>query len=179
MIEQGDGIQIGITRADHRRIWIDLPYVEEMNGRLSPRKADQSRCADDPHGDPDLDAVALLDHGGTAPGSHAPPMHRICDAPYQSDHWERIRSFVVTVEQPLDWTAFGVWLTMLINRHGDKVLRVKGILNLVGKGAGGNPWCAVYWSHNPSYDCLAEQDGGRHIVYSSSTELIRTWSGDR
>jgi G3E family GTPase len=44
---------------------------------------------------------------------------------------ERIRSFVVTVERPIDWTAFGVWLTMLLNRHGDKVLRVKGILNVL------------------------------------------------
>jgi G3E family GTPase len=46
---------------------------------------------------------------------------------------ERIRSFVVTVERPIDWTAFGVWLTMLLNRHGDKVLRVKGILNVLGE----------------------------------------------
>ena len=27
---------------------------------------------------------------------------------------------------------FGVWLTMLLNRHGEKVLRVKGILNVEG-----------------------------------------------
>ena len=92
-----------------------------------------------------LDAAALVDHGGTAPGSYVSPMHhRMCDAPFWSDHGERIRSFVLTVEEPIDWTAFGVWLTMLINRHGDKVLRVKGILNLVGEdGTGGNSWCAV------------------------------------
>jgi G3E family GTPase len=33
-------------------------------------------------------------------------------------------------DQPLDWTMFGVWLTMLLHRHGDAVLRVKGILNV-------------------------------------------------
>ena len=27
---------------------------------------------------------------------------------------------------------FGIWLTMLLNRHGDEVLRVKGILNVAG-----------------------------------------------
>jgi G3E family GTPase len=27
---------------------------------------------------------------------------------------------------------FGVWLTMLLNRHGERVLRVKGILNVAG-----------------------------------------------
>ena len=31
---------------------------------------------------------------------------------------------------PLDWTLFGLWLTMLLNRHGEQVLRVKGILNV-------------------------------------------------
>ena len=44
-----------------------------------------------------------------------------------------IRSFVVTMDQPMDWTAFGIWLTMLLNRHGDNILRVKGILNLAGE----------------------------------------------
>ena len=40
---------------------------------------------------------------------------------------------MVTVDQPIDWTAFGIWLSMLLNRHGDKVLRVKGILALAGE----------------------------------------------
>ncbi len=47
-------------------------------------------------------------------------------------HDEHIRSFVVTVERPLDWTAFGIWLTMLLHKHGQNVLRVKGILNVKG-----------------------------------------------
>ncbi|MCZ6553772.1 MAG: GTP-binding protein, partial [SAR324 cluster bacterium] len=37
----------------------------------------------------------------------------------------------LTFEQPLDWSAFGIWLTMLLQRHGERVLRVKGILNTV------------------------------------------------
>jgi G3E family GTPase len=27
---------------------------------------------------------------------------------------------------------FGIWLTMLLNRHGERVLRVKGLLNVAG-----------------------------------------------
>jgi G3E family GTPase len=50
-------------------------------------------------------------------------------------HDNAIQSFVVTMDQPIDWTAFGVWLTMLLNRHGEKVLRVKGILNLAGEAS--------------------------------------------
>jgi G3E family GTPase len=34
-------------------------------------------------------------------------------------------------ERPLDWLAFGVWLSMLLRCHGDRILRVKGILNVI------------------------------------------------
>ncbi len=46
-------------------------------------------------------------------------------------HDRNIHAFCVTVEQPLDWTAFGIWLTMLLHAHGQDVLRVKGILNVL------------------------------------------------
>ena len=32
----------------------------------------------------------------------------------------------------MDWTAFGIWLSLLLHRHGDDVLRVKGILCVEG-----------------------------------------------
>jgi G3E family GTPase len=43
-----------------------------------------------------------------------------------------VQSFALAFEGALDWTMFGVWLTMLLNRHGDRVLRVKGILDVAG-----------------------------------------------
>ncbi|SEP73851.1 GTPase, G3E family [Devosia sp. YR412] len=43
-----------------------------------------------------------------------------------------VQSFSIVTDQQLDWTVFGIWLTMLLHRHGDKVLRVKGILNIAG-----------------------------------------------
>ncbi|MBL0372546.1 GTP-binding protein [Rhizobium sp. KVB221] len=48
-------------------------------------------------------------------------------------HSAEFRSFSITVDRPVDWTAFGIWLTMLINRHGERVLRVKGILDIAGE----------------------------------------------
>ena len=33
---------------------------------------------------------------------------------------------------PLDWTAFGVWASMLLHRHGADILRLKGLLNVAG-----------------------------------------------
>jgi G3E family GTPase len=43
-----------------------------------------------------------------------------------------VQAFALAFEGALDWTMFGVWLTMLLNRHGARVLRVKGILNVAG-----------------------------------------------
>jgi G3E family GTPase len=47
-------------------------------------------------------------------------------------HGDSIHAFALAFEGQLDWTMFGVWLTMLLNRHGERVLRVKGILNVAG-----------------------------------------------
>jgi G3E family GTPase len=45
-------------------------------------------------------------------------------------HGSGIGSFVIEAEEPLDWAAFGLWLSMLLNRHGQKILRVKGLLRV-------------------------------------------------
>lgn len=47
-------------------------------------------------------------------------------------HDARIHSFCLVHDEPVDWTAFGVWLTLLLHTHGGDVLRVKGLLNVVG-----------------------------------------------
>jgi G3E family GTPase len=107
----------------------------------------------------DLDAGALLDHGRTVSAFYTPPM---IDAP----HGERIRSFVVTVEEPIDWTSFGIWLTMLLNRHGDKVLRVKGILNLAGEVAPVAIHGVRYLVHNPVHMAAwPDEDRRSRIVF--------------
>lgn len=43
-------------------------------------------------------------------------------------------AFVLFVEQEIDWTAFGIWLTMLLASRGEDVLRVKGFLNVGATG---------------------------------------------
>jgi G3E family GTPase len=50
-------------------------------------------------------------------------------------HTERVSSLSLALDEPLDWTAFGIWLSMLLNRHGNDVLRVKGILQVQGSPA--------------------------------------------
>jgi G3E family GTPase len=50
-------------------------------------------------------------------------------------HDADIHAFAMTFDRPIDWTLFGIWLTMLLNRHGERVLRVKGILDIDGVSA--------------------------------------------
>lgn len=49
-------------------------------------------------------------------------------------HDEEIRAFCLTFDEQLDWTAFGIWLTMLLQSRGEDVLRVKGLLNVGSPG---------------------------------------------
>jgi G3E family GTPase len=72
----------------------------------------------------------------------------------------------VTLEEPIDWTAFGVWLTLLLNRHGDKVLRVKGILNLAGEAAPVAIHGVQHLVHNPVHMAgRPDEDRRSRIVF--------------
>jgi len=89
--------------------------------------------------DQDLDAGALLakDSGrgiGAERGFPAYPLpsrHGHAGGA-RSRHGDDIRAVALTFDEPIDWAMFGVWLTMLLHRHGSEVLRVKGILNVAG-----------------------------------------------
>ncbi len=71
-----------------------------------------------------IDAAALFDDSIHSPLRAFPAAP---DRPHGAVH-----SFALTFDGALDWTIFGIWLTMLLNRHGTGVLRVKGILNVEG-----------------------------------------------
>jgi G3E family GTPase len=49
-------------------------------------------------------------------------------------HSHDVRALCLTLDWPVDWTAFGIWLTMLLQARGDDVLRVKGLLNVGADG---------------------------------------------
>jgi G3E family GTPase len=44
-------------------------------------------------------------------------------------HEHDIAAHTVTLDRPVDWLAFGIWLTMLLHARGQDVLRVKGLLD--------------------------------------------------
>jgi G3E family GTPase len=73
----------------------------------------------DPHG---IGELAAMDDGSPALHSaHAPG--------------GGITSGCIVVDRPLNWHMFGIWLTMLLHQHGQRILRFKGLLN-VGEGRG-------------------------------------------
>jgi G3E family GTPase len=119
----------------------DAERIDELMGqirRLNP-SAPLWRSANSG----DLDAEALLAHDLFALADksdiarhwfademaarhdhHHGPTHDV------NRHDDRIRSFALTFDGAIDWTMFGIWLTMLLHSHGTAVLRVKGILNV-------------------------------------------------
>jgi G3E family GTPase len=79
--------------------------------------------AQESHRDGALGEVSLTVDGDlTAPAT----VHAMSD---------RVASRCLIFDRPLNWQMFGIWLTMLLHRHGDRVLRLKGLLN-VGAGRG-------------------------------------------
>lgn len=119
---------------------VDAPAVETLTARLRQLNpgAPLWRASEDA-----IDAEAMLSHdlfaaGGKSAAARrwfaeevaARSAHR--HARDRSRHGDTIHTFSLVFDRPLDWTMFGIWLTMLLNRHGTAVLRVKGILNVEG-----------------------------------------------
>ncbi len=49
-------------------------------------------------------------------------------------HTDGVVAHSLVFAEQLDWTAFGVWLTMLLAARGEDILRVKGLLNVGAAG---------------------------------------------
>ena len=65
-----------------------------------------------------------------APGNLDPRHLRLPAAPLHAD----VHPFVLFLDRPVDWSAFGIWLTMLLASRGADVLRVKGLLDVGAPG---------------------------------------------
>ncbi|PHS04241.1 MAG: hypothetical protein COA78_16865 [Blastopirellula sp.] len=49
------------------------------------------------------------------------------------NHAADIQSISIEIEKPLEWNAFGLWLSFLLHKYGDRLLRLKGILHIEGE----------------------------------------------
>jgi G3E family GTPase len=75
----------------------------------------------------EIDPARLFDRPRTDPRDVLTP-----EQPHA--HEGGIRPFSLVLERELDWTAFGIWLTMLLQARGSDLLRVKGLLNVGADG---------------------------------------------
>ena len=41
-----------------------------------------------------------------------------------------VRAVTITLDRPVEWSAFAVWLSLLLHAHGEKILRFKALLDL-------------------------------------------------
>jgi G3E family GTPase len=122
-----------LTKTDLAEAAMTGTLIERLR-RLNP-SAPLWRAAEAP-----VDAEALLSHDLFATAGRSDAARRWFAAEIASGgpgvahdrnrHDDTIHAFALVFDGPIDWTLFGLWLTMLLNRHGDKVLRVKGILNV-------------------------------------------------
>jgi G3E family GTPase len=78
--------------------------------------------------------VLEVSFGGVEPDTLlAPPEHPRAPATHQHAHSD-IGAVTVLLDRPVDWTAFGIWLTMLLQAHGSRIYRVKGLLDVGDSG---------------------------------------------
>ena len=112
-----------------RRLNPGAPVIEPRHGAIDPAAILNAGLFDPATKTPDvrawLDAEAF---GETGHHQHDPNRHD--DDPNRHD--DHIQAFCVTLERPVHWLRLGMWLEMLVATQGEKLLRIKGILNLEG-----------------------------------------------
>ena len=76
--------------------------------------------------DPDFSLVKLFDKvDGQVMTRQGNGMFAATEVP---EHDVAVGSFTLSLPERIDWPAFTLWLSALLHRHGDRILRVKGLI---------------------------------------------------
>jgi G3E family GTPase len=97
---------------------------------------------------PLAELLSLFDR---APQSQRPQIEYAPAAADAHAHAHGVHSFALSLDENLNWTAFGTWMTMLLHRHGADILRVKGILAIEGNPGPVLFHCAQHLVHPPEH----------------------------
>jgi G3E family GTPase len=120
--------------------------------------------------DPDFSLVKLFDKvDGHVVARQGGGMFAVTEVP---EHDVAVGSFTLSLPERIDWPAFTLWLSALLHRHGDRILRVKG---LIRTSAGANPIVihGVQHSMHPPVHLVGENDGQKSFLVFISRELDR------
>ena len=126
-----------ITKID-RASSAALDALEARLGALNPgARILRARCGE-------IDAGLLFDTGLHRPDGSPPDVagwlgagewRSFAPAPAAGRHDERIRTFAWTADLPLEWDALAGALETLLELRGDRILRLKGLVNVAGQAA--------------------------------------------
>ncbi len=124
--------RIVITKAD-------LADTTELRARLAQLNPGAPVVMAD-HGDVPASALlnaGLFDASGKIPDVAGWLREEVFDDHHHhhdvNRHDAEIRAFSLSFNTPLHWQGVGTWLEMLVSTRGESLLRVKGILDLVGQ----------------------------------------------
>lgn len=120
--------------------------------------------------DPDFSLVKLFDKvDGAAVTQRRGGLFAATEA---GEHDVAVGSFTLSLPDQIDWPAFTLWLSALLHRHGDRILRVKG---LIRTSAGANPVVihGVQHSMHPPVHLVGPDDGQKSFLVFITRELDR------
>ena len=117
--------QVAALTARLRRLNPAAPLLTALRGEVDP--AALLECGLFDAAGKITDVQSWLDAEAFTAAEHPHHHHDV------NRHDARIQAFCLTWDKPLHWQGVGMCLEMLIGTRGEQLLRVKGILNLVGQ----------------------------------------------
>jgi len=110
--------KVVVTKTDIAELGVARVLLSRL-GKINP----SARIFEAAFGE--VDVHELFRPGGE--GTHAPSL---AEEPDELHDTGETHSVSVTFDGAIDWTAFGIWFSMLLNARGEDVLRVKGLLDV-------------------------------------------------
>ncbi|MCQ2779570.1 GTP-binding protein, partial [Helicobacter pylori] len=56
-------------------------------------------------------------------------VHRVI-LPAKDSHSQGFETLSINFEGAMEWSAFGIWLSLLLHKYGTQILRIKGIIDI-------------------------------------------------
>ena len=141
------------------------------HGRVEPAMLFGANAVDPAH--KLLDTQARLERGDHDPriehpggaGGHDHHHHGDEDVDLNR-HDEHIASFCIVLDEPIEWPVLEEWYEELAEKHGDRVLRVKGIVNVSGESEPFAVHCVQSTRHAPArLSSWPDEDRRSRIVF--------------